>query len=100
MSEEQVWTSFESNPDMPLQRDDFVATAIGPQSGADGLHSLAAELGLELDSFVFVQSDPSGCSEVEAVCPEVLTLQVPTDPAEIPTWLKHVWAFDRNASST
>jgi predicted enzyme involved in methoxymalonyl-ACP biosynthesis len=61
---------------------------------------LAAELGLELDSFVFVQSDPSGCSEVEAVCPEVLTLQVPTDPAEIPTWLKHVWAFDRNASST
>ena len=96
-NEEEVWASFEGNLDMPLQRDDFVATVIGPQSGAEALRSLSAELGLGLDSFVFVHSDPAECSEVEAACPEVLTLQVPADPAEIPTWLKHVWAFDRNA---
>ena len=51
MSEEQVWAAFESNPDMPLQRDDFAATAIGPQSGAEGLRSLAAELGLGTRQF-------------------------------------------------
>jgi acyl carrier protein len=99
-TEEDVWAAFESNPDMPLQRDDFVATAIGPRSSVENLRKLASELGFDLDSFIFVESDSAECSEVEAACPEVMTLQAPADPAEIPAWLKHVWAFDRINTST
>ena len=31
---------------------------------------------------------------MEANCPGVLTLQLPENPAEIPQFLKHCWAFD------
>jgi len=93
--EEDVWGEFDRNPEMPLQRDDFILTAIGPDSSSESLRSLASGLGLELDGFIYLQSDAAECSEVEATFPEVLTLQAPVDSAEIPSWLKHVWAFDR-----
>ena len=31
---------------------------------------------------------------MQSGCPEVLTLTLPADPAEIPEFLRHVWAFD------
>src|SRR6185436_13377171 len=33
-------------------------------------------------------------AEVEANCPEVLTLLLPENPEDIPKFLKHCWAFD------
>lgn len=96
--EEDVWGAFEGNLEMPLQRDDFVAAGIGHETSAEKLGNLARELGLDLDSFIFLHSNADECAEVEAACPEVLTLLVPTDPDEISTWLKHVWAFDRRSA--
>ena len=96
--EEDVWAALASNPAMLLQRDDIVAAAFGPQVGAESLRDLASELGLELDSFIFLHADLAECSAVEAACPEVLTCQVPADPESIPAWLKHVWAFDVSAT--
>jgi acyl carrier protein len=93
--EEDVWAAFERHPEMPLQRDDFIATSIGAVPSAEGLGNLVLELGFELDSFIFLHGDPGACAEVEAACPEVLTLQVPEVAGEIPAWIKHVWAFDR-----
>src|SRR5258708_39700141 len=58
------------------------------------IKSLATELKLGLDSFIFVDDNPVECAEVEANCPGVLTLQLPENPAEIPQFLKHCWAFD------
>jgi acyl carrier protein len=95
--EEDVWTAFEANSAMLLQRDDIVAAAFGPQVSVKSLGGLASELGLDLDSFIFLHADPAECSAVEAACPEVLTCQVPADPESIPAWLKHVWAFDLSA---
>lgn len=97
--EEDVWTAFEEEPAMPIQRDDFIAVALGSQSIAESLGHLANELGFGLESFIFLSVNQETCSEVEAECPEVLTLQAPADPDEIPSWLKHVWAFDRRAAS-
>lgn len=95
--EDEVWSAFESNPPMLLQRDDIVAAAFGPQATVENLGDLARELGLELDSFILLHADPAECSAVEVACPEVLTCQVPADPEGIPAWLKHVWAFDASA---
>ena len=96
--EQDVWAAFERAPGMPIQRDDFVAAAIGPRSIAESLSTLANELGFGLETFIFMSADQQTCSEVEAECPEVLTLQAPSDSEEIPSWLKHVWAFDRPLS--
>jgi predicted enzyme involved in methoxymalonyl-ACP biosynthesis len=93
--EEDVYPAFAGIPEMALQRDDFVASAFGCQEASRGLSDFADELGLELDSFIFLHSDPVVCAEVESRVPEALTLQVPTDAGDFPDWLKHTWALDR-----
>jgi FkbH-like protein len=91
--EEDVFEVLDAHPDMILRRKDIVASKINWQPKSQNLRSLAGELGLGLDSFIFVDDNPVECSEVEAGCPEVLTLLLP-EPERIPHFLKHVWAFD------
>ena len=86
---------FERRGDMPLRPEHIVASRINWQPKSANIASLAAELNLGLDSFVFVDDDPVVCAEVRANCPEVLVLQLPQDPAGILAMLRHVWAFDR-----
>ena len=38
-------------------------------------------------------------AEVQANCPEVLTLMLPQETDDIPAFLQHVWAFDRIRST-
>src|SRR5207249_11474664 len=61
---------------------------------SENLRSLGEELGLPLDAFIFVDDDPVECAEIEAACPEILTLQLPRESNRIPHFLEHVWAFD------
>ena len=80
---------------MLLQRDDIVASAFGVPASAQGLSALVEELGLPPENFIFLHADPAECAAVEEALPDVLTLQAPEDPEEIPGWLSQVWAFDR-----
>ncbi len=59
------------------------------------MRSLARELGLSLDSFVFLDDNPLERAEVRAGCPEVMTAELPADPAQVPRFLRHFWALDR-----
>ncbi len=95
-----VWDVFDSRPDMILRREHVLAARINWQAKSDNLKSLAQELNLGLDSFVFLDDNPLECAEVRANCPEVLTLQMPTDAAEIPDFLAHLWPFDRLTATT
>jgi FkbH-like protein len=92
---EDVMNTFAAHPEMPLRREHFAGWRInwGPKSG--NLRELARELDLGLDSFILVDDNPAECAEVEANCPEVLTLQLPKNAEEYPDFLRHVWAFDR-----
>jgi FkbH-like protein len=94
-SEADVIEVFERRREMPLQWKHIVSWRINWQSKADNLKALAQELNLGLDSFIFIDDNPVECAEVQAKCPEVLTLQLPEQPEEIPQFLRHVWAFDR-----
>ncbi len=89
-----VFSVFDSRPDMRLRREDIVASRIGWQAKGESLRSLAEELGLGLDSFVLVDDNPVECAEVRAACPEVITLQLPEEPERIPSFLRHAWIFD------
>lgn len=79
---------------MPLKRKHLIATRINWQSKSSNLQSLAKELRLGLDSFIFVDDNPIECAEVETYCPDVFTLELPENPETIPHFLKHIWAFD------
>jgi amino acid adenylation domain-containing protein/FkbH-like protein len=91
---EDVAAVFDSNPGMLLRPEHVTASRINWRAKSDNLRELAHDLGLGLDSFVFVDDNPLECAEVRANCPEALVLELPADDLDIPVFLKHVWAFD------
>jgi len=94
-NEADVWAVFEQRPDMPLKRAHVIAARINWADKSANLRELAAELNLGLDSFIFIDDNPVECAAVKAGCPEVLTLQLPSDDQSIPSFLDHLWALDR-----
>ena len=93
-SEEDVREVFAQRLDMPLREGHFATWRVNWSPKSENIKSIAKELNLGLDSFIFVDDNPVECAEVEANCPGVLTLQLPEDSAEIPQFLKHCWPFD------
>lgn len=91
---DDVQAVFERRADMPLRLEHFTARRLNWRPKSENLKALAAELHVGLDSFIFVDDNPVECAEVEANCPGVLTLLLPEDPARIPEFLEHCWAFD------
>ncbi len=89
-----VLDTFRMNPGMPLGLYRFTAWRINWEPKPAGLAELAEELELSLASFILVDDNPKEVSEVAASHPQVLGLALPPDPDEIPTFLRHVWAFD------
>ncbi len=98
-NEADVRVVFEQRTEMPLRREHFVASRINWQPKSENLKSLATELKLGMDSFIFVDDNPVECAEVEANCPEVLTLLLPTTVEAIPQFLKHCWALDHSKAT-
>lgn len=94
-NEADVWEVFDKNPGMVLKKEHFVNWKINWKSKSANIKELAGELNLGTDSFIFIDDNPSECTEVMANLPEVLTLNLPDDPSGIPAYLYHVWAFDR-----
>lgn len=97
---EDVFEVFDHHPDMLLSREHVTAAKIGWNAKSEGLRALARELSLGLDSFAFLDDNPVECAEVRAALPEVLTLELPAEPGEWPSFLEHVWAFDLPRTAT
>lgn len=93
-NEEDVQSVFARRSEFPLKMAHFAGLRLNWSSKSANLKSLAAELNLGLDTFIFLDDNPVECAEVQANCPEVLTIQLPDDPRQIPNFLSHCWAFD------
>lgn len=98
-NEEDVLQVFERRSDMCLKREHIISCRHNWKPKSENIRSLADELKLGLDSFIFIDDNPLECAEVEANCPEVLTLQLPQDVNSIQVFLKHIWAFDHLKST-
>lgn len=61
---------------------DFVAFHAGWGPKSDSLARIAAELGLGLDAFVFLDDNPAEREEVRRALPEVTVLEVSDDPSD------------------
>jgi FkbH-like protein/FkbM family methyltransferase len=96
-NEHDVLEVFDHCNDMRLKREHLVSWRINWKSKSENIKSLANELNLGLDSFIFIDDSPLDCADVKINCPGVLTLQLPRDTGSIPSFLNHVWAFDRAA---
>jgi len=99
-NEKDVLEVFEHRPDMLLKLDNLVSWRINWNSKSVNIKSLAKELNLGLDSFIFIDDNPLDCADVKINCPEVLTLQLPQNTELIPSFLDHIWAFDHTENVT
>jgi amino acid adenylation domain-containing protein/FkbH-like protein len=98
-NEEDVIEVFERREDMCLKREHILSWRHNWKPKSENIRSLADELKLGLESFIFIDDNPLECAEVEANCPAVLTLQLPQDVSRIPIFLQHIWAFDHLKST-
>lgn len=94
-AEEDVLTALERHPDMLLRPEHVAASRINWDAKSENVRSLARELNVGVDSFVFLDDNPLECAEVRARCPEAIALSLPSDTTMIPGFLANVWAFDR-----
>ncbi len=81
-------------PEMVLRREDFVSWKVNWEPKSLNVSSLARELELGLDSFIFLDDNPVECADVAANCPGITPLVLPSDTRQIPSFLKHSWVFD------
>ena len=72
------------HPDMVLRAEDFVATKVNWDDKPANLRALAAELGVGLDSMVFLDDSPFECEAARRQLPMVTTVQVPATLSDYP----------------
>jgi len=93
-NEADVRRVFDHHPDMVLRPEHVVSWRLNWARKSENVRSLANELGIAPDSLIFVDDNPVECAEIRAELPEVLTVQLPAEAADIPRFLGHIWAFD------
>jgi FkbH-like protein len=91
--EADVMEVLEKHQNMHLRLKDVVSWRINWSPKSGNIRSLAEELNLGLDAFIFLDDNPMECEEVRANCPSVLTLNLPKQ--NFSQFLNNIWAFDR-----
>jgi HAD superfamily phosphatase (TIGR01681 family) len=99
-NEKDVLDVFDQRTDMLLKREHLVSWRINWNSKSENIKSLAYELNLGLDSFIFIDDNPVDCADVKINCPDVLTLQLPQNTESFDAFLNHIWAFDQTGALT
>lgn len=90
---------FDSRPEIPLRLDDFAALELSWSPKHEGLRKIAAALGLDTSSLVFMDADPAEVSLVQQMLPEVKAVLLPPDPAELTAAIDRLTDFERTAVS-
>jgi len=93
-NERDVMEVFDQRTDMVLKREHLASWRINWSRKSENIKSLASELNLALDSFIFIDDNPVDCADVEINCPGVLTLRLPQNSGSFASFLEHIWAFD------
>ncbi len=94
-NEADVDEVFTRHSDMLLRRTDFAAARINWLSKSENLRSLAEELNLGLDAFVFLDDSAFEREEVRATLPMVRVLEFPSSPLGLIDAVEGSGLFDR-----
>jgi len=79
---------------MVLREEHFSAMRINWHNKADNIRELAEELNIGLDSMVFMDDSPIERELIRQVLPEVLTVELPTDPSRYRMTLEELSDFE------
>ena len=78
---------FDSHPGMVLTRDDISSWQVNWNDKAISIQSIADDLDLDVDSFVFVDDNPVERLRISETHPSVTVINLPKDPADYTTAL-------------
>jgi FkbH-like protein len=92
-----AFEALDRHPEMALRREDFAAMKINWQPKPDNLRVLADELGLGLDSFVFVDDNPAEIEIVRQFAPQVEAIRLGPDPADYIAQVQDARCFEPRA---
>lgn len=96
---DDVWQVLDEHEHCLLDRSHLVAWRINWENKAANIASLADELNVGLDSFVFVDDSPQERALVAEMLPDVLVLGVPDDLSTYASLLAQERLFDTTARS-
>ena len=89
-NEGDVQEAWDKNPAMVLKREHFGALRINWQYKASNLKSLAEELNIGLDSFVFVDDNPAERELIRQLLPQVEVPDFPEKPYQLMPFFKRL----------
>jgi FkbH-like protein len=89
-----VMAVLREHPEMLLRPEHVTAVRVNWEPKPANLRSLAAELELGLDSFLFLDDDPVQVAQVRASLPQVAALRLPADAVAAVSFLDHCWPLD------
>lgn len=92
--EQDVFAVLERHPDSVLKRQHIAAFRINWKSKPENLRELAKELGIGLDSFVFIDDSAIECDQVATLVPEVKVARVPERLEDLPFFLHRNGFFE------
>jgi FkbH-like protein len=92
--EKYALSVIEEHPAMALRKSDFVAWRINWADKAKNLQSMAEELNLGLDSFVFLDDSPQERDQVRQLLPQVFTPDLPKSPSDLAPFLASLNCFE------
>ncbi|HEY3757451.1 MAG TPA: HAD-IIIC family phosphatase [Opitutaceae bacterium] len=91
---EDVLAVFDRHHQMLLRREHVAALRINWQPKPANLASLSDELGVSLDSFIYLDNDPIECAAMRHAYPGVVTVHLPADEGDMGAFLARIWEFD------
>ncbi len=97
--EDTALEAMRSHPEMVLRPDDLAGWRINWSDKARNVAELAQELNLGLDSFVFIDDNPSERGRVREALPQVLVPEWPADPLRYAVTLRAMEVFDQPSLS-
>lgn len=89
-NEQDVLDAWEKNPFMVLKKEHFAAYRINWTDKATNIKELAAELNIGLDSFVFVDDNPTERELIRQMLPMVEVPEFPAQPYELMPFFKQL----------
>ena len=89
-NEHDVFEVLRDHPHQIIRESHFSALRINWKPKHENLISLAEELNLGLDSFIFVDDSDYECGIVRRELPQVQVIQIPSKPTEIPSCLEYL----------
>ncbi len=94
-NEEDVWEVFERHHGMVLQKNDIAAYRINWKNKVENIKSIAEELNLSLDSFVFIDDSDFECQLVRDKLSNVTVIHMTKNPIDVINTINEKGFFDR-----